>query len=111
LSTTQIPFIKWGSCKSDTKDKPDVLELQIADPETFETAYSINVRVYEYVENQKVEKILPLKAHESVNSSLLKEWGKNSKKDLIKPNKIFKLFTWLDVSKNGRPIRRFKLVF
>ncbi len=110
MSTALTPFIKWGIFQSHSKDKPDVLELQIADPETFETAYSVNVRVYEYVENQKVEKILPLKAHESLNNTLLKEWEKNSKKDLIKPNKIFKLFTWLDVSKNGRPIRRFRLI-
>jgi hypothetical protein len=97
--------------QSHNKDKPDVLELQVVDPETFDTAYSTNVRVCEYVENQKVDRILPLKAHESVNNSLLKEWETNARKDIIKPNKIFKLFTWLDVSKNGRPIRRFRLVF
>lgn len=111
MSTTLAPFIKWGAFQSHNKDKPDILELQIADPQIFETAYSVNVRVYEYVENQKIEKILPLKAHESVNNSLLKEWENNARKDLTKPNKIFRLCTWLDTSKNGRPIRRFKLVF
>lgn len=111
MSQTQTPFIKWGIYKSNNKNQPDALELQVVDPEIFETAYSVNIRVYEYVENQKIEKILPLKAHESLNNTLLKEWEKNAKKDLIKPNKIFKLFTWLDVSKNGRPIRRFRLVF
>lgn len=106
-----VPFFKWGSLKSHDQNKPDVLELQVSDVDTFETAYSVNVKVLHKVGESWHKMILPLKAHESKNSSLLKEWEKNKRKDLFKPRRIFKILTWLDVSKNGRPIRRFRLVF
>lgn len=111
LSSTLAPFIKWGNYHSKDKDNPDVLELQIAEAETFETAYSVNVRVYHNDNGEWIEKVLPLKSHESVNASLLKEWEKNEKKGLVQKNKHFKLETCLDTSKNGRPIRRFRLIF
>lgn len=76
MSTALAPFIKWSDFKSQNKDKPDVLKLQVADPDVFETAYSTNVRVY-HKENQDVtEKILQLKFHESNNDSLLRQWNK-----------------------------------
>jgi hypothetical protein len=106
-----VPFLKWGSLKSQDQNKPDVLELQISDVETFETAYSVNVKVLQKDGETWKEIILPLKAHESKNPALLKEWEKNTRKGNIKPDKFFKLHTWLDTSKNGRPIRRFKLIF
>lgn len=111
MSTTLTPFIKWGQFKSSNKDQPDLLELQVADPEIFETAYSVNVRVHHKDNGQWVEKILPLKSHESKNAILLQEWDKNARKGNTKQNAYFKLRTWLDTTKNGRPIRRFKLDF
>ena len=110
--STLAPFIRFGECKSHDKDNPNVMELQIVDPETFETAYSVNIRVRQKESGGEwIEKILPLKNHESKNPSLLKEWEKNARKDLTKKNKIFKLQTWLDVSKLGNPIRRYRLDF
>jgi len=108
--TTFTPFIKWGDYKSNDKDKPDILELQVAETETFETAYSVNVRVYHKNNGEWIEKVLPLKSHESNNASLLKEWEKNEAKGIMQKNKHFKIETYLDVSKNGRPIRRFRII-
>ena len=112
MSTTFAPFIKWGDYKSKDSENPDILELQVADSKTFETAYTINVQVYLKENDSWTEAILPLKFHESNNTILLKEWNKNAQKHLIKPNKHFKLKTWLGVStKSNRPLRRFILEF
>jgi len=112
LSTTFAPFIKWGNFKSKDSENPDILELQVVNSEIFETEYSINTRIH-YKENETwIEAVLPLKNHESNNTILLKEWNKNAQKDLITPNKHFKLKTWLGVStKSNRPLRRFILEF
>lgn len=105
------PFIKWGNFKSKDPKNPDVLELQVAGLERFETAYSENVRVnYKDLVQGWIEAILPLKSHESNNVGLLREWEKMARKDL-EVNKHFKIKTWLATSKNGRPIRRFRLIF
>ncbi len=106
------PFIKWGEYKSQNQNKPDVLELQVAEIETFETAYSINVRVRQKEGDEWDEKILPLKAFESANSILLKEWNKWTSKKSVKVGKRFVLKTWLDKSKKSNfPLRRFVLEF
>lgn len=103
-------FIKWGNFKSHDAENPDILELQVADDETFETMYSINARV-NYKENngEWVEAVLPLKSHESNNAILLQEWQKAKDKGLTK-NSHFKLKTWLGQTKTSlRQIRRFIL--
>jgi len=41
------PFINFTKYSSHNPQKPDVLELQIADTELFSTLYSTNLRVYE----------------------------------------------------------------
>jgi hypothetical protein len=105
------PFFKFGSLKSQDQNSPDVLELQVLNAETFETMYSINVRVLLKDGESNKEIILPLKNHESKNPSLLRDWEMARKKGLLTPNRRFRLKTWLDTSKNGRQIRRFKLVF
>jgi len=106
------PFIKWGNFKSKDSESPDVLEMKAVDSEIFETAYSINARVYCKENNIWTEAVLPLKSHESNNTILLKEWNRCSQKNIIKPNKQFKLKTWLGVStKSNRPLRRFVLEF
>lgn len=88
------PFIKWGQFKSQDQNKPDVLELQVSDEQTFETTYSINAKVLQKdADGRWIEKILPLKSHESVNNILLKEWEKNARKDLLKTGKRFFLKT------------------
>ena len=112
MSETLPPFLKWGSYKSHDQNKPDVLEIQVVDTETFETAYTINVKVLLKEGKKWNEVILPLKSHESKNEALLKEWQKNSRKDLVKEGKKFTLKTWLGKStKSEYEIRRFVLEF
>ena len=104
------PFIKWGSFKSTDQNNPDVLELQVSEVATFETAYSVNVQVLQKDNGKWIEKILPLKSFESKNSILLQEWQKNKSK--IKVGKKFLLKTWLGKStKSDFPMRRFVLEF
>lgn len=104
------PFLKWGDFKSQDQNKPDVLELQVSEVNTFETAYSINVQVLQKANGKWIEKILPLKSFESKNNILLREWEKNKSK--IKAGKKFLLKTWLDKSKTSdHTIRRFVLDF
>lgn len=105
------PFIKWGLYKSTDPDKPDILELKVRDTETFETAYSINAEVSQKENEEWKDCILPLKSHESKNSSLLDLWIRAVKEKKLKKEKAFKLKTWLGQSKLGRPIRRFSLEF
>ncbi|MGI0058698.1 MAG: hypothetical protein ACREBJ_02925 [Nitrosotalea sp.] len=111
MSETFPPFLKWGVFKSDDQSKPDILEMEIVDEETFQTEYTINVKVLLREGKKWNEVVLPLKSLDSKNEALLKEWKKNQLKDLIKTGKKFKLKTWLGVSKNARPIRRFELIF
>jgi len=54
---------------------------------------------------------IPLQSFESKNKQLLQKWNKAVKDEKIKPGKKFKLKTWLGISKNKHPIRRFELVF
>lgn len=112
MSETLPPFLKWGSYKSHDQNKPDVLEMQVVDVETFETEYTVNVKVLLKEGKKWNEVILPLKSHESKNEALLKAWNKNAEKDLIKAGKKFKLKTWLGKStKSEYEIRRFVLEF
>ena len=111
MSNVLAPFIKWGDCKSHCKDRVDSLELQVLDPQTFETQYSTNVRVLHKDNGEWIEKILPLKSHESANSALLNEWNKYERKDILHKDRKFKIETCLDISKNDRTIRRFKILF
>jgi len=110
-NTILAPFIKWGNYKSQLESKPDVLELQVVEVETFDTAYSTNVRVRQRIGDDWEERILPLKSFESANTSLQKEWQKAENKKQVKIGKRFVLKTWLGQSKHGRPIRRFVLDF
>jgi len=112
MSETLTPFLKWGSFKSHDQNKPDILETQVVDVETFETEYTTNVKVLLKEDKKWNEVILPLKSHESKNEALLKQWKKNAQKNLIKSGKKFKLKTWLGKStKSDHEIRRFVLEF
>lgn len=104
-------YNKWGSNKSQDKNKPDVLEFRVLEAETFETEYSTNVKVEQKTSDGWKEVILSLKSHDSNNASLLQMWQKAVKDKLIKKGKKFVIKTWLGLSKNSRPIRRFELEF
>ncbi len=107
-----FPFINWGQFTSQDPKNPDVLNLQVAEPEIFTTQYSDNVKVYQKdVDGQWKECVLNIKSHESKNFSLLNQWKKAFDKGYVYVNKHFRIKTWLDRSKrnNDRKIRRFKL--
>ena len=105
--STFPPFLKWGQYKSNDEKKPDELEIEIQDTDTFETKYSTNTNA---IVNGK-EMAMPLQSFESKNKQLLQKWNKAVKEEKIKPGKKFKVKTWLGISKNKHPIRRFELVF
>lgn len=108
MSAEEIPYIKWGEYHSKNPDKPDVLQLQIVDTSTFESDLTTNVHVKQKVNDSWEDRILPLKSHESENSSLLKSWDELKKKFVA--DMEFHIKTYLGLSKNNRPIRRFVLV-
>jgi len=113
LSKHWIPFISWSMFKSHDPHKPDILEVQVAEPELFTTTYSINARVYQKdIDGSWIERILPVKNHESFNSQLLKEWEEAFHKGWIRLNGHLQIKTWLDTSKKhkDRMIRRFRLI-
>ncbi len=111
MSDEKIPYIKWGNNHSKDKDNPDRIRIVVDDPMPFDSEYSTNVRV-SVTENGNVKEMyLPLKSHESVNASLLKMWTENVKEGRIKKGTKLVLKTWLGLSKNSRPIRRFELEF
>lgn len=110
MSTSEIPYVKWGECHSKNPDKPDVLELRLVKTETFESDLTTNAHVKQKIHDLWEDRILPLKSHESENSSLLKSWNELVKKKKIIVGVEFYIRTYLGLSKNNRPIRRFELV-
>jgi len=101
------PFLKWGSYTSKDEKNPDVLKVEPQETDTFETEYSINVNA----KIDGVEMALPLQSFGSNNRQLLQKWQEGISKKKILAGKKFELHTWLGISKNNFPIRRFELVF
>ncbi|WP_237737709.1 hypothetical protein [Candidatus Nitrosopumilus sediminis] len=99
--------MKWGNYKSEDPENPDIIELKVAETETFETEFSINVMALIKEKKTWVECNIPLKSHESKNASLLNQWSRLSKD--IKKGARLHLKTWLGTSKNSRKIRRYSL--
>lgn len=111
MSETLTPFLKWGSYKSNDQNKPDILECKVNGIETFTTEYSENVKIFLIEGGNWEERIMPLKSHDSMNSQLIQLWNKAVKQNKLKDGKRFFINTWLGVSKNKRPIRRYQLSF
>ena len=105
MSDLYPPFLKWGDYKSEDPQNPDIIEIKVLETETFETEYSINFRA----NVDGIEKIIPLHNFQSKNKQLLQLWNDGIKNKTIKAGKKFKLKTWLGISKNNNPIRRFEL--
>lgn len=103
------PFLKWGEYTSDIKKKPDNIKIKVLDLETFETQYSINVRTLVKQNGKWNEINIPLKSHESKNGTLLNLWNRLVKQGKIEKDMELGIKTYLDISKNGRKIRRFSL--
>lgn len=107
------PFINFKEYSSHNPQKPDVLDLQVANPELFGTLYSTNARVYQKdIDGNWTEKILPVRNHDSKNFSLFEQWENAFHKGLITVNTHIRIKFWMDKSKRNadRFIRRFKLI-
>ena len=109
MSTEQISYIRWGDYKSKDPNKPDILEIEAISLEQFESDLSTNVHVKQKINGGWENKTLALKSHESNNSSLIKQWNELVKKKKIIVGSKPVISTWLGLSKNNRPIRRFEL--
>jgi len=101
------PFLKWG--KSKDPKKPDKFKIRVKSTQTFETEYTINIDAEIYDDGEWTDMVVPLKGHESPNSSLLDQFIKAVKDGKIKNGSIIIITTYLDKSKNNRPIRRYSL--
>lgn len=101
------PFLHWGDYKSKDEKNPDVLKIEVLETESFETIYGMNVRA----KVDGIEYAVPLHNFASKNKQLLQKWNEAMKKGKIQVGKKFKILTWLGISKNKNPIRRFELVF
>lgn len=111
MSTEQIPYIHWGDYKSKDPNNPDSLEIEAISLEQFESELSTNVHVKQKINRIWEDRILALKSHESNNSSLIKQWNELVKKKKIIVGSKLIISTWLGLSKNNRPIRKFELEF
>ena len=109
MSTEQIPYIRWGDYKSQDQNKPDRLDIEVTSLEQFESELTTNVHVRQKIHDEWQERILPLKSHESTNSSLIKQWNELiKKKKIIVGSKII-IFTCLGISKHDKKIRKFQV--
>lgn len=104
------PFIHWGIFNSRNKDKPDILEIRPQSKEIFATELSQCTNVSYKEDGKWKDFIVPLKANSSSNASLLYQWKKGLEDGRLKIGKVVKILTWMDTSKNGNPIRRYRLV-
>ena len=104
------PFLKWGSYTSKDEKNPDVLIFEAQDTDTFETEYSINVKALMESNGEWNDIIIPLQSFESKNKQLYTLWLDAIQSNKISVGKKFSIKTWLGISKNKFPIRRFELV-
>ena len=106
MSIEQIPYIHWGDYKSKDTNNSDILEIEVIILEQFESELSTNVHVKQKIDGVYEDRNLPLKSHESNNSSLLKQWNELVKKKRITVGSKPVIHTCLGISKHNRVIRR-----
>lgn len=104
------PFLKWGKCKSKDEKNPDVLNFEALETDTFETEYNICVKALMQSDGEWNETNIPLHSFESKNKKLYTLWHDAIQSNKITAGKKFSIKTWLGISKNKFPIRRFVLV-
>lgn len=91
MSTTSLPqFLKWGNYKSTDADKPDIIQVEIVDPEPFETQYDWIV----LAKLDNTETNIPLRAKSS-NKKLYKQYTQLLHAGKIKAGTKLKIKTWL----------------
>jgi len=91
---TFSPFIHWGDYKSQDQNNPDVLKLQVVDPEIRENLYCSYVPVLHNDNGEWKEKNLPLRQHEHWNRNLFRKYYDLFNSGLIRVNTHLKLKTW-----------------
>lgn len=101
MSRSFPPFIKWGDYKSQDANNPDVLFLQVADPEIHENLYSSYVPVVHNDNGEWKEKNLPLHQHDHWNRNLLKDYLEKYNMGLIRQNTHIVIKTCLRKSKRS----------
>ena len=88
-NSTYPPFLKWGDYKGH-EDNPDVLSVEIIDPEPFPTKYDWNV----LAKVDMMDMNIPLKG-KSTNKILYRAYNKLLQENKIKVGTILKIKTWL----------------
>ncbi len=104
------PLLKWGQYKSKDEKNPDVLNFEAQETDTFETEYTINVKALKESDGEWNETNIPLHSFESRNKQLYTLWHDAVQSDKVTAGKKFSIKTWLGISKNKFPIKRFELV-
>ena len=110
MSDLYPPFLKWGQYKSKDEKNPDVLNFEALETDTFETEYNICVKALMQSDGEWNEINIPLHSFESKNKKLYTLWHDAVQSNKISAGKKFSIRTWLGISKNKFPIRRFELV-
>jgi len=103
--STLPPFLKWGDYKGKT-DNPDIITVEIIDPEPFPTKYDWNV----LAKVDMIDTNIPLKA-KSTNKILYRAYNKLLRENKIKVGTLLKIKTWLRKSTKNpeNDLRDFKL--
>jgi len=89
---------------------PDVLNFKAQETDTFETEYNVCVKALMQSDGEWNETNIPLHSFESKNKQLYTLWHDAVQSNKITAGKQFSIKTWLGISKNKFPIRRFVLV-
>ncbi len=87
------PFLKWGDYKSISKKQPDIITIEIVDPEPFQTQYDWNV----LVKMDGIETNIPLRA-KSANKKLYRQYMRLLREGKIKNGTKLTIETWLGKS-------------
>ncbi len=91
MSDTLLPqFLKWGNYKSKDSENPDIIQVEIIDPEPFETQFDLNV----LAKMDMVDTNIPLKAKSS-NKILYRQYNKLLHDGKIKSGTVLEIKTWL----------------
>ena len=110
MSRSFPPFIKWGDYKSQDENNPDVLIMQVVDPEVRENLYGYYIEVVHNDNGAWKEKNLPLRYHDHWNRKLIKDYLEKYNLGLIGKNTHIILKTWLRKSKRSiHQVREFVL--
>ena len=103
--STLPPFLKWGDYKG-REGNPDIITVEIIDPEPFPTMYDWNV----LAKVNMIDMNIPLKA-KSTNKILYRAYNKLLRDNKIKVGTLLKIKTWLRKSTKNpeNDLRDFKL--